>query len=235
MPATNSERLRKLDELIAEAKKLGDPSKVTLTGQLEDLRNAARYCLADADPWGREALREVSSLEFKLPANPTEREQTECYQKLHLLTKLLEGVRDAIEKGQGSGAGGTHARVPPFPIPAGAAWEDVSIRFLSDHRVEVAARGHVETRNYSEMGFEDHRTGNPNKAWELLRSMAEQGGLLRGPKLGRERSKVEKTVQELRKSLRHLFQLGGDPVEFSRKDGGYKARFRVESTKSYEH
>lgn len=235
MLPTKGESLRKLDELIAEARRLGDPSRLTRTGEAENLRNAARYCLVDLDPWGRDALRDITSLEFKLPPNPTEREQAECYRKLHLLIRLLEGVRDAIEKRQEGRAGRGHAKAQPFAMPAGAAWGHVSIRFLSDHRVEVVVRDHAETRNYSEMGFEDHRTGNPNKAWELFRSMAKEHGLLPIPEFGEKRRKLEKSVQELRKCLRQLFLLDGSPIEFFHKDRAYKALFRIESAKSYEH
>jgi hypothetical protein len=33
-------------------------------------------------------------------------------------------------------------------------------------------------RNYAEFGFADGRTGNPNRAWETLRALAEQGGAI---------------------------------------------------------
>lgn len=47
--------LRQLDELIKQAHKLSDRSRVTLTGELEELRNTARHCLEQVGPLGQEA------------------------------------------------------------------------------------------------------------------------------------------------------------------------------------
>ena len=46
-----------------------------------------------------------------------------------------------------------------IPVPEGTTWEDVSIRFVSDERVQVTAGSTTPTLNYVELGFEDTRKG----------------------------------------------------------------------------
>jgi hypothetical protein len=48
----------------------------------------------------------------------------------------------------------------PFPTPDGTLWKDVTITFLSDHRIRIAVKDVTETRSYAEMGFEDKRGGS---------------------------------------------------------------------------
>ena len=50
-------------------------------------------------------------------------------------------------------------RIVPFPTPDGATWKDVTIAFISDHRVQISVMGVTEPRSYAEMDFEDKRGG----------------------------------------------------------------------------
>jgi hypothetical protein len=73
----------------------------------------------------------------------------------------------------------------------------------------------VETRNYAEFGFADGRTGNPNQAWEALRVLAAQRGVIRdGTALNLPWPKVEKRIQEIRRLLREHFHISSDPIPF---------------------
>jgi len=105
----------------------------------------------------------------------------------------------------------------PAPRYSGAAkWEDVEITFLSDHRVQIRINGKLEEpANYAELGFDDGRSQNPNKAWLTLRSLAENRGVLKdGRTVGEPWPKVEKRIQEIRKVFRELFGISADPVPF---------------------
>src|SRR5262249_47820226 len=115
-------------------------------------------------------------------------------------------------------------------------WEDIEIVFLSDHRVQISRWGvKAEPVNYADFGFADGRNENPNLAWQTLRILAEQGGVLSNEKEANARwPEVEKRIQEIRKVLRNYFQISSDPIPYV-KDRGYVAQFKIRCSKSYHH
>jgi hypothetical protein len=126
---------------------------------------------------------------------------------------------------------------PPVPAPRypGAAdWRNVEIVFLSDFRVQIRMNGkQSEPTNYAELGFDDGRSENPNRAWLALRSLAESGGLLReGSALGEPWPKVEKRIQEIRRRLRELFGISADPIPFV-EGSGYRTMFKIRCGPSF--
>jgi len=69
--------------------------------------------------------------------------------------------------------------------------------------MQIRNGANSETLNYAEFGFGDGRSGKPNRAWETLRALAEQRGIIRDAgKAGRTWPKVEKRIQEIRKVFR---------------------------------
>src|SRR5215813_8042394 len=129
--------------------------------------------------------------------------------------------------------------MPVFRASAGHVvlrWEDIEILFLSDHRVQISRLGvKAEPVNYADFGFADGRNENPNLAWQTLRILAEQEGILSNEKEANARwADVEKRIQEVRKVLRSYFQISSDPILFV-KDRGYVAQFRIRCSKSYRH
>ena len=58
------------------------------------------------------------------------------------------------------------------------SWSEVTICFLSDERVQVTIGTATETRNYTEMGFASKKNGTAVQAWDVLRVLARQGGLI---------------------------------------------------------
>lgn len=123
-----------------------------------------------------------------------------------------------------------------------AHWEDVSIEFTSDERVQITVINKKYTQNYSEMGFSDGRTSNPTQAWTTLRALAEKHGVISSALTSIEWSRVEKRIQEIRKVLRaHFLNQGfdipreSDPVPFSEGAGnGYRATFKVTRNRSFD-
>jgi hypothetical protein len=114
-------------------------------------------------------------------------------------------------------------------------WKDVQIRFLSDTSVQVYVEGRAGPKcNFAELGFEDGRTHNPNKAWNVLKRLAELKGTIRTPQeAGMAWPKLEKQMQEIRKVLRHHFQgISVDPLPFVKKTG-YCAAFSICCSPSY--
>lgn len=137
-----------------------------------------------------------------------------------------------------------------------ASWQDVSIIFLSDERVQVKRGEEYSTMNYAEFGFEDKRNGKPDQAWVLLREMAENKGVLQKPerrvpeavlKPARDRdkelhralevqtrdwAKKQKHVETIRKRLREHFRIpDGDPIPATA--AGYQTAFQLGCGPSY--
>ena len=117
---------------------------------------------------------------------------------------------------------------------AAERWQSIEILFLSDHRIQIRVNGKsMESLNFAEFGFADGRTQNANKAWELLRVMAQERGIIRdGKAVGEDWSKVEKRIQEIRKVLRDHFGLQDDPIPFV-EGTGYQSRFKISCAPSF--
>jgi hypothetical protein len=113
------------------------------------------------------------------------------------------------------------------------SWDAIEISFLSDERVQIFNGSNKETLNYSEMGFADGRTGAPKQAWAILRALAEARGTIPdAAKGGQPWPKVEKRVQEIRKTLRGYFNIASDPIPFV-EGTGYRACFKIGCSPSF--
>jgi hypothetical protein len=118
--------------------------------------------------------------------------------------------------------------------PATANWDGVEIQFLSDERVQVRRGTTTQTFNYAEFGFEDSRNGKPNRAWLVLRILAELRGVIRqAAEAGQDWPKVEKRIREIRRVLRARFDISSDPIPFI-EGTGYRATFKISCRPSYE-
>ena len=108
-------------------------------------------------------------------------------------------------------------------------WEDIQIVFLSDERIQLSNLGGVEspTMNYAELGFEDKRNGKPNTAWDALRLLAENQGVLK-----QWDGKMEKRIQKIRSILRKRFQIDDDPIPLL-PGQGYTAKFKTYCRPAY--
>jgi hypothetical protein len=137
------------------------------------------------------------------------------------------------------------SETPPAPQPsvtsriaepirtAAEAWDQIHIKFLSEERVQIHTPDTAQVRNYAEMGFADRRTENPNRAWKLLAALSESDGrIIAAMDSESAWPKVEKRIQEIRKQMRILFGLGGDPIPYV--DGtGYVAQFKISRVRSF--
>jgi len=126
-------------------------------------------------------------------------------------------------------SGGTHPPTSP------TKWEDVELRFLSDHTLQVVLNGKPQAaQNYVEMGFEDRRTETPTKAWETLLDVARADGALKVDRSETGYPKQQKRVQEIRNALRQKFRLTDDPLPLSKGDDTYRARFKATCAPAFD-
>lgn len=121
--------------------------------------------------------------------------------------------------------------LPPPPAPL--TWQEVSIIFLSDERVQVKRRDQYETLNYAEFGFADGRNGKPDRAWIVLQEFGKRKGILPKPQPGRGAGDLlkdwdilGKRIQTIRDRLRKHFGITeGDPITFS--GTAYQVAFQI--------
>ena len=115
-----------------------------------------------------------------------------------------------------------------------ATWDAIDISFLSEERVQIRNGATTETRNYTEFGFEDGRSGKPNLAWKTLLALAAERGILQNAaKTGQKWLEVERRIQEIRKVLREHFQISSDPIPFV-EGTGYRALFKISCRPSFD-
>jgi hypothetical protein len=125
------------------------------------------------------------------------------------------------------------ATAPPLQSRASVAaisWASIEISFLSDHSVQIRNGTKAKPLNYAEFGFVDRRTGNPNRAWSMLLTLAKERGIIRDHRSsGQTWPQIEKRIQEIRKTLREYFHLSADtadPIPYV-SGTGYQARFKI--------
>ncbi len=113
-------------------------------------------------------------------------------------------------------------------------WESITIVFLSDERVQVEVDTQRKTYNYAEMGFTDKRSGRPNQAWGLLRTLARAGGVIPNQaRFSKEFIAMGKRIERLRATLRHHFGISSDPVPLD-SNSGYGCRFHIRCAPSFD-
>ena len=123
---------------------------------------------------------------------------------------------------------------PPTTRVVKGVWEDIAITFISDERVQVKVGTQVETFNYTEMGFEDRRSGKPNQAWGLLRALAQASGVLPDSACNsKDFLGMGKRIGRMRQTLKTHFQITSDPLP--RNDvRGYCCRFKIGCAPSFK-
>lgn len=131
---------------------------------------------------------------------------------------------------------GTEIGVTSPPVGGESlAWEDIEIRFTSEHRVQIFVRDRPgASLNFADMGFEDRRGGGgkPIRAWALLVALAHNDNIYPAAKVSGDQS-IQKRAHELRNRLAGYFQIAGDPLPFL-EGTGYKSRFRISRSPSFD-
>jgi len=143
------------------------------------------------------------------------------------------GTQPLVKKPERLFRSGDHAGVTIEARTSLKSWKDLEISFLSDERVQIFRNGApAETLNYAEMGFRDRRNDKPNRAWATLRELAQARGIIRDTGTGGHRAKVEKRMQEIRKTLRSRFGISADPLPFVH-GTVYQALFKIGCAPSF--
>ncbi|MDI6809814.1 MAG: hypothetical protein QME66_12695 [Candidatus Eisenbacteria bacterium] len=123
------------------------------------------------------------------------------------------------------------ARISPNLFPPGLKWEEITIRFLDGHEVILQIRGKNYHATFELMGFQDKRKKKfedmtPNRQWELLRELAENGGEISWANKAAN-LKLKKQKQQLTKRLKRYFGIKEDPFYDYWKERSYRIRLRL--------
>jgi hypothetical protein len=113
-----------------------------------------------------------------------------------------------------------------FPTPPDASWGEVSIRFKDGHTVSVKAKTAGGVFNYTQMGMANKKNGDPTVQWDLLKTFAEERGVLDWTSNKADR-KNQKRRELLAANLRDFFRIEGDPFRLTDDGKGWQALFLI--------
>jgi hypothetical protein len=107
-------------------------------------------------------------------------------------------------------------------------WQGITATVLNNTEILFQFKDKGTTKNYQQMGFENKKNGLPTKAWKTLLDASQVGGEISYD--NSYRSKVEKSVQALRKTFRALFPgVPDDPLPIDKKNNIYKFKFHLKN------
>ena len=114
------------------------------------------------------------------------------------------------------------------------SWQEIEIAFLSDERIEICSGGSRTTYNYAEFGFADRRSQKPIQAWAILREMSssDRNGTIPRPLPGKDKTTIQKRIEEIREKLRGHFKIQVDPIPFN--GSVYQASFKISRRSSFD-
>lgn len=110
-----------------------------------------------------------------------------------------------------------------FDTPLNTKWEDITIKFIDGHYVDVIIGKKKKRTYYREMGFEDSRKNLPNKQWEFMKNLSELNGEISWDDKKAD-WRLKKRKQKLSDALRAFFGMSDDPFYPYWKIKGYKIK-----------
>jgi hypothetical protein len=132
---------------------------------------------------------------------------------------------------QQTGPEAARRQMARFPSPDGLLWDEVRVTFSTGDSeiVRLSARDVSRRYSFAELGFSDRRTQKPDKVWIFFRALAEEQGEIRR-KDAAATDQAKAYVAALRRRLREIFGIDGDPFRPYREKNAYVARFIVRMT-----
>lgn len=116
--------------------------------------------------------------------------------------------------------------IATYLLPQNATWESLDIQFIDGHFVKVSyPKMESKKFDFKDMGFINTKTNRPDRKWELLREMADNGGALTNDKWDRRFSRNIK--YDLNERLKKFFGMKENPIPHYTKKNGYRARFTL--------
>ena len=105
-------------------------------------------------------------------------------------------------------------------LPLETKWSDVNIRWKNGNDVEITLNNDANFKkiiDYKELDFYDYKKKGPNMNWQILSSLAIYHGKMGWENIEKQGQRqlraFQKRISELRKQLKVIFDLEGDPIE----------------------
>ena len=113
-----------------------------------------------------------------------------------------------------------------FPTPPGTKWENVKIWVIDGDHLKVSVAKIYKTYSYAQLGMMKVRSSKKSKLWNMLLDLAEHGSIdWHTPSASRS---VKKRISDLRKILREVMGLTGDPFLPYNLENCYQPKFDLE-------
>lgn len=161
--------------------------------------------------------------------NRTELQTEKSKEKTYTQTQLLEAVKELVslevdKKLKTEGIDTKHKF--PFILSKTTNWENITIKFIDRHFVQIVADNNVYTADYTEMDFKDRRKLKPNLQWILLEGLSKNNGETSKNKSDYD-PYIKKKKQLLADGLKKYFGLDSDPFYSYRKEKNYRIKINL--------
>ncbi|HYC34366.1 MAG TPA: hypothetical protein VEC13_01405 [Candidatus Paceibacterota bacterium] len=115
-----------------------------------------------------------------------------------------------------------------YILPGNADWSLLKFQFLDGHTVRVSYPGKESMKfTYTEMGFVNERTMNPDMKWQLLKMLAVHGGALTNANRNWDRRFHRNIKYELNEGLKRFFGMTTSPIPRYTRRNGYMTLFVI--------
>jgi hypothetical protein len=102
-----------------------------------------------------------------------------------------------------------------FLQPKVSRWEEISLKFLNSHEVEISDGKNKQKSTFYDLGFMSQTTNSPKVTWTLLEKFASNRGTL--SKLAKDgHANFKQELSMLREDLQRCFGITEDPFENTR-------------------
>ena len=132
--------------------------------------------------------------------------------------------------------------VVPLVVPEDTKWSDVGMKFINKETIEIIVGETKCRKNFSEMGFKDGRSGDPDRAWKRLVVFALYDKKITYKSNEQLKNIAEyyvkpKDIESINKKLRNFFQtIEGKPIPtYDKIEHCYKIELKhIEISENYK-
>ena len=124
----------------------------------------------------------------------------------------LPSAEDALNSFRHDVVGGSRFSLPEhrFPTPTGTTWENVLIRFIDGHQIQILAKKQQGVAHYAHLGMAQHKNGQSTLQWDLLLKVADGHGEYLWPR-AQDRGRLKKRRDRLAEHLQVFFGIKDKP------------------------
>lgn len=210
----------KIQEMVQSVAKGFEPAFESMKAQQELIKSIKSWDLYST--YTPQLTRLTPQKEIVI-ANKIE-EKSFTKKEMEEVVKLA--IAETLEKVRSQEINTNATKKFPYKLPTSISWNDIIIKFLDGHNIQIAAGKHVYTANYKEMGFDDSRQLKPNLQWALLKALSENNGGISW-KEGNAKNNVKKQKQLLSTKLKNYFNIESEPFYSYKKQLGYQIKITL--------